>query len=714
MDQLAGSVAGQQLTTPYVLPPRDIARRLSVEPPVVYDRLHRAHARLRERLERDFGSPRAFALALGGLLGRRGPGAAPVGVGATAAAQGAALTWGKLVAWGGATAVAAAAVLVATRPDPAAAASTGSSAPTTTAALGVGGDRALAGVSAQTPARRAVGAAAGEQQPQAWPRPPHDYELEVTVVDELDLPLAWQAVYAAPAGGSLNLVGGTSVDGVCKLRFQAYTPTVRLDLALAHDPDGLLRRISVTSGSGRVALRALGTQRSFLPDRMSDAARELWRQAGSSEGTVEPAEPGSARFLAPRIRGPMVSRDAKGWMTFFEPRLTLEVGQLAIDDGFEIEQETATLVDHTEADASEPQAFALGGRVFDAAGVPLARVPVYARRSEDGTWYAASTDPSGSWELDRLTAGAYVLRAGGGDLGRADGRIEGAGGDRLSWDAVLDRGLELRGRLFDGHERPLGSWRVEVETRLEGEPFVDGTITDAEGAFVIPNAPPGPLRVLVRPLLAPGTPPLPVLEGAFAGDAPYTLQVELDGEDHLGTLRVELVGDPAGLESEREVRVWSRDAERAVIADLLDGTRLAAGSARFSRGDQVGFARLLPGEYEVEILARGREPQLLAAVVVAAGQTQVLVAPAPRPGARLTIAAMPQLSGQPDELVLLRRGESFELLSDLLPLAAETSLEVRSGEYTLWTVLETRFVAQLTLQAGDVQVLDASAVALPR
>ena len=52
------------------LPPREIAARLGIAPHIVWTRLSRAHARLRETLQEEQGGRRGMLLLLGGVTGQ--------------------------------------------------------------------------------------------------------------------------------------------------------------------------------------------------------------------------------------------------------------------------------------------------------------------------------------------------------------------------------------------------------------------------------------------------------------------------------------------------------------------------------------------------------------------------------------------------------------------------------------------------------------------
>src|SRR5690606_37543450 len=96
--------------------------------------------------------------------------------------------------------------------------------------------------------------------------------------------------------------------------------------------------------------------------------------------------------------------------------------------------------------------------------------------------------------------GAWDARAGGGDHGLANGVVEVHEGRETVWDPVLDRGIEIRGRLVDAET---GAPIARAAVLVRGPDREDGTVTAEDGGFAIPNLPRRAFDLLVRAPSAP-------------------------------------------------------------------------------------------------------------------------------------------------------------------------------------------------------------------
>jgi hypothetical protein len=529
------------------------------------------------------------------------------------------------------------------------------------------------------------------------PTPTFEFELELTLLDHLDRSDASTAVFAGPAGGTLNLVGATDENGHFTLRTRAWSARAELDLALG--ADSIVRRVVLTGGKQSLVLRT----------------PPLPRITRNGETLVEPTERSvvasnfdvlSSRFQ----RTPHASHDAGGLVAFFEPLMAFGAREqrgapdAPPDEMSQIfEENFAEIADYTVQEegankgAPAPKC-RVAGVVLDSDGAARAGVVVSLRRADEGGWSSRTTDERGSFEFERLEPGEYLVQASGDELGAAHGRLSITSGQRATWDARLERGEVFKGELVDAGGRPLRDWSVEVEGALGA----DLALTDENGRFALANAPSGALRVLARPIALPAVPPLVLADGVYAAHGERKFTLELAGEKPLGELRLVIpeLADENNLDSassesnestreprrEFEVRAWRIDSQRGASPLWSNATD----NPRSLR------AMLLPGEYRVEVLLAGREPHVVAPVFVAAGEVRELSI-ALAPGARVELSS-PAFS-EPLDAVLLRRGDSFDALM-LLPSANAHIAELRPGAYSAWNAMTGRWLADFEAQAG--------------
>lgn len=685
------------------LAPGQVAERLGVAPNVVYDRLHRAHAKLRTRLEGEFGSARALAIALAAFSGED-LSVAPHAVPPASAATGSSW-WPSPLALGAAATLSLAVVAVALREEAqrderngregvAAGSSTSLDESTATRESDVGG---LSSTRAVVDAHGTAERTGQSTDARAMPTPTFEFELELTLLDHLDRSDAATAVFAGPAGGTLNFVGATDENGRFTLRTRAWSARTELDVALG--ADSVVRRVVLTGGKQSLVLRT----------------PPLPRITRNGETLVEPTERSvvASNFdvLGSRLRRtPHASHEASGRVTFFEPLMAFGAREgggdpdAAPDPMSEILAENyAEIADYTvHAEGSGQGVPAPKGRVagvvLDSDGVARAGVVVSLRRVDEGGWTSWSSGERGLFEFKQLEPGEYVVQASDDELGAAHGRLSITAGQRATWDARLERGEVFEGELVDAAGRPLRNWSVEVE----GARGADLARTDENGRFVLANAPSGALRVLARPIVLPAVPPLVLADGVYAAHGKRKFTLELAAAKPLGELRLLIpeLADGNDLDSassdsngsareprrEFEVRAWRIDSQRGVDP-LWSNTTDNPRSLR---------AMLLPGEYRVEVLLAGREPRVLAPVFMSAGEVRELSVPL-APGARVELSA--PAASEPLHAVLLRRGESFDALLSL-PSANAHIAELRPGAYSVWNAMSGLWLADFEAQAG--------------
>lgn len=145
---------------------------------------------------------------------------------------------------------------------------------------------------------------------------------------------------------------------------------------------------------------------------------------------------------------------------------------------------------------------ALRGSVALDDGAPVAGAAVQVGEPGELAFQATATAIDGSFAFAGLPAGELRLRADGGDSGRAETLLQAAAGQQLQWDAVLTRGLLLRGRVVDDRGAPAADVLVEAEAAAspaDGAPWRGRARSGADGAFELPNCRAGvPLRLGAR------------------------------------------------------------------------------------------------------------------------------------------------------------------------------------------------------------------------
>ena len=154
------------------------------------------------------------------------------------------------------------------------------------------------------------------------------------------------------------------------------------------------------------------------------------------------------------------------------------------------------------------------GVVLDGDGAPVRGASVSGGKRTYSQSSFDVTDEQGAFHLGDLPAGWLVVHAKDQEHGRAEEEIDLAAGGVAEVTLVLDRGLELVGRVVDQADRPIAGARVdaspdpEQQTASSSSPALSGTCDD-DGRFEIADCPDGPLMLTVY---APESPLLPASE----------------------------------------------------------------------------------------------------------------------------------------------------------------------------------------------------------
>jgi hypothetical protein len=511
-----------------------------------------------------------------------------------------------------------------------------------------------------------------------WEAPTFEYELDVGIVDSLDLPRDRQNVFAAPAGHTLNEVGQTGEDGHLLLRWRGFQPTMELDLTL--DPSGSCRRLRVSAGAQAVGLRVA------LP------RTQLSANTVAFEVVVSGRRVQSVGDFRTTLEGPQLAqclRDSEGRILWVEPALCdAPVAPAAVVSFSETEVLDLAVAlgrlgyaDIVRSPA-DSEAGRVAGVVLDLDGKPVKDAVVVAYRESLQNSVYVQSDAEGRFEMARLPAGEWNLRAGGGDHGRAQHRITVTAGGSVVWDARLERGLELKGRLVGPTGAALGEWVLEVESDDPLLPLVDATVTDSEGRFAIPNLPPRSLRVLAWPSKRSRGFASLVTSGVFAGEDELQLVAPVPETEGSGSITAS-VSDLEGRDPRVvSVTAWRDDTQRGTPGDSIstasqfeatDGTR----SEVVAGPTEIALDGLGSGWHTLEIAFRGRAPLFVPRISCEPDQPVELgelLAPVP---------AMLELAGPPGSVAncsVIHRGATVELRCEF-PTAANATLRLREGDY---------------------------------
>jgi RNA polymerase sigma-70 factor (ECF subfamily) len=490
------------------------------------------------------------------------------------------------------------------------------------------------------------------------------YRVTGQVRDEHDLPLAGARVFLGPRGLPLNRVATTDGEGRFTLLFDARRQALDCAFTVDDGGERMLGlcELSLVSGQGLVVdvgLNAVARSGGMLGE-LRTAAGALVLELGSERAPLvysfEGETGGAADVKAAEEAKPVLVRrygvhhlratdlldrapeaavrKADGRLLFVDPaleracsralaeseRATMEVEIAAIEAGqkelVEIEAKRAfdlslgvykipyarqAIVELERAAEPRPAPASLRGVVRDALGNPLQGVGL-AWTPHGGKGYneSAVTREDGAFLLEDIPPGAIVVRAGGGDHGRARSDVTLAAGEALEWNPVLDRGDEVTGRVVLREEaNSLAGVLVELWSVSPTLLWCDATHTDDAGRFAIPNVPAGALElhVYASGVMNPRSAfPIRVVRSVFA---PADVQIVLDvGECGTSSLALTLLEPDGEALPGAEVRVWQSSTGRGSFAGEPDETGKLAldglphGAYRVEAGGPFGWRDL--------------------------------------------------------------------------------------------------------------------------
>ncbi len=693
------------------LPPRDIAERLGCPVATVKSQLHRARAKLRDRLDGAVGERGQWALALAGVFGwDRALPAAATAAGTGASLGGLAMEWKLAMAVAGLAAVGYVGVELGAGgalADVLPGGSEGRRVVATSAAEGgraviaaapgdedeaAPGQGRVAVAATATPGRILEGPVAG----------PYAFAVELEVLDAHDLPAPGVEVDVAPPGHPWTSWGTTGLDGKLRVEWRGHTPAQVLAVGIRSAPDAPIWRLDCRAGTTtrrRFALRplTLGQVAEPLVEVVDGVAvHEGYRlRAGDPSGNevrfglqtevrgaVELHERASfvERGANVVVEGPCLRESTAGvagrlfrWpaetvQEVVSANVELVVGTRLHRIRLVPEDNTFELIDVSFGESDE--LVRVQGVVRDAGGEPVPGAVVVAPGLEHRPTGIADAD--GAFSLRLPPGGVYELRAGGGDHGqdRTDLDLsELEGGAVASWDPLLDRGHELVGRLVDDTGRALDDWGVAYLRAEDDLPWHDVAPTGADGRFAIPNLPDRAGAVQVR---------APEGGGLVTWVFPDVLP---------GAGEVELVVPAAALEPGRVVaRVAGADGEPAQDVQVLLWQESSG------RGVPLGFdakrgahvrGHVPPGRYRL-VAGSPYGGYVTADVVVAAGEVVEVAGLALPPSASVSFTAVPPEDLDEALAVALLRRTEVDSVSATGPVEAPIRAALPPGDYLVY------------------------------
>lgn len=423
--------------------------------------------------------------------------------------------------------------------------------------------------------------------------------LEVLVTDLDGAPASGVEVLMGPWGAPLNRVGKTDDQGVLALNWRPGFGDPRCVVALR--PKGRiiggLRTVSVAPGAHsalRFALDAsllpqpLTSGASFLLDvslsevvaqvdsrrftlnagqgrlvaRLGDEAKSEpeRRRGGAYEADVERLAGGELAFVVGP--GRVARAQVAGEIQVLSSRVVRLSSQIDELRWFAV-----------DVDGSGEARGKVRGIVRDLAGLPAGGVRVQASvvQGEGGAGGSggrptqAVTDGAGHYEL-QVPVGRVRIVAGAGVNPGAEGTLSIRADDELEFDATVDRGLTLVGRIVDGAGEPRAGVHVEATAAVGDGRWYGIGVCDTEGNFALPHCPALALDVDVVDASDEGA----VAAGHFEGLLPGGGEVWVGTVDAAaqGKVRITVPDDALGAVAAGELRVFDGRGERGVRRSL--------------------------------------------------------------------------------------------------------------------------------------------------
>lgn len=428
---------------------------------------------------------------------------------------------------------------------------------------------------------------------------PFAFALACRVVDRDGLPVAGAELLLAPRGCAWNRWPETTdADGAVQLRWRGRRPEMAMAIAVASAGQSL-QEIAVQAGPAQ-PLVLLAEQQPAHAQRMLRLQAEY--AAAAADCRREGGSGGDCRAChGNEVRAPLAARLAVRASLHPEAQfadLLLPSTGAAKAKQRTLARETSLVDDWLRATAAQAGAAppaargTLAGTVFGVDGKPCDNVTVTWGRDAADPGHRTRTRHGGRFAFEGVPCGPTPVHAGGDERGLATATVEVAAAAGARCDLFLRLGAAIRGRGFGPGAEPLANWRVDGA----GDAWADAAVLRRDGGFLLPNLPPGPMRLLLWPN---HDAPLPAAVEAVA--LPDGAEVVFDlGQRGMpeGALRLCAVL-PEGLEPGRlEARVWQQDSGRGAAMQVeADGAfalrRLAAGFYRVElAGEAIGSCDL--------------------------------------------------------------------------------------------------------------------------
>jgi RNA polymerase sigma factor (sigma-70 family) len=416
------------------------------------------------------------------------------------------------------------------------------------------------------------------------------YRVAGRVRDENDLPKPGARVFLGPRGLPLNRAAETDDQGRFQVELEGRRPT--LALVFAAECDGVatgLHELELVAGSALevdVALCNPDALRQRTPG-LADVAFAMPELAALERAPeLLPGPRGRSLFAAPADCGgcerprPALEEWQRSLLVrnlalnlqvqavdfqaidFSAWQVSASNDQLALRIGLE-----RFLRLQAQMPELPPPVTGIHGHVRDERGEPVVGACVSWSAPEGAVSSGLTSDEHGDFALADLPPGEVIVRAGGGDHGVAEARFTLREGEDLSWEPMLVRAPEIRGRLVDSEGTRLPGWRVELWSQSSARLWSDATLTDGEGNFALPNVAPGALELH---LTAPDASlPARVLRPVQGGQDLGVIELA-PAELATGAFALQATDARGTSLGGAELRLWSLAAGRGVFAGEPD------------------------------------------------------------------------------------------------------------------------------------------------
>jgi RNA polymerase sigma factor (sigma-70 family) len=465
----------------------------------------------------------------------------------------------------------------------------------------------------------AIGAEPAEEAPKIAAGP-YVFDLTIVAIDEIGRPRTGVVVNLAPAQCALNEMGQTHWDGAWHGTWRGFEPTIDAVLQLSSSFGGTpMRRVKLVAGAPQALRIGIEPPAGFQETSFAVSLLEV----------SEPNVTGSVSYgLKTSSGGPTFLTDDAGNGVFRDPGLLFEVPEprvrvlanelMRIDLVARIEQDrwSSLLGKSVKAtapgDAPEPPPPAtVTGFVRDERGEPIRGAIVSFLAQKDTFRRDVRTDANGQYDLGEVPAGPAEFFAGGGEHVIVHESLEIFAGDHRAISPIVAKAALARGRITNAAGEPLKHWYVEARDIVDDD-FVGRAETDGEGRFAIALADRATVRLLGHPGTDSGIAGVErtkclskcVLTSRFFF-ANEEQQIVASGDLALTSIAIALEGDARLPFGDAEVRVWSDDSGEATLLSHRDGDPTAEGEQATTKVARYADRVLLAGGAAIECAVPG-------------------------------------------------------------------------------------------------------------